>query len=267
MTLGIPSTVLQVRLTVLGCSGSVPAAGAVTSGYLIEADGSRIVIELGNGTLAELQRHCHPFAVSALLLSHLHLDHCGDVSALTEWWRGHPARPSDPSRSRLPLYAPSEAPTRLAAAHAESEAALATADLGDVFEFHQLRAGSFKVGPFQITVGVMEHICEAYGFRVTHKGRSLVYTGDTARCDALLDLTMGADVLLADTAWVARGARPNNLHMSGAEGAELANEAGVSTLLLTHVLPWSDKAAVLDSAKTVFGGETQLARQGASFMI
>jgi ribonuclease BN (tRNA processing enzyme) len=224
-------------------------------------------MELGNGTLAELQRHCHPFAVSALLLSHLHLDHCGDVSALTEWWRGHPARPADPVHGRLPLYAPSEARTRLAAAHAESEAALATADLSDVFDFHELRAGSFTIGPFEITVGVMEHICEAYGFRVSHKGRSLVYTGDTARCDALSDLTRGADVLLADTAWVTRGVRPDNLHMSAAEGAQLANEAGVSTLLLTHVLPWSDKAAVLDSARSVFHGETQLARQGATFAI
>ena len=79
-----------------------------------------------------------------------------------------------------------------------------------------------------------------------------MFSGDTAVCPELVELARGADVLLADTAWVDRGSRPDNLHMSGREAAGVAVEAGVGRLLLTHVLPWSDRDAVLADAASVF---------------
>ena len=98
-----------MKITVLGCSGSVPGPGLPTSGYLVEADGFRIVADLGAGTFGKLQTHCSPFDLDAVLLSHLHLDHCADFAALTTFRRHHPRPPYDPSVRKLPVHAPSGA--------------------------------------------------------------------------------------------------------------------------------------------------------------
>jgi len=252
-----------VKITVLGCSGSVPGPDLPTSGYLVEADGFRIVVDIGAGTFGKLQTHCSPFEVDAVVLSHLHLDHCADFAALTTFRRHHPRPPYDPRVRKLPVHAPTGASVRLANAHAASRSE--PESLEDVFEFSTLRPGSFRLGPFTVAVAQMRHICEAYGFRFEFGGRSLVFSGDTAACPELVELARGADVLMADTAWQDRGSRPDNLHMSGREAAGIAAEAGVGRLLLTHVLPWSDRDAVLADAVRVFPDRTTLVEQDAVY--
>src|SRR4051795_6041834 len=97
-------------LTVLGCSGSVPAAESPASGYLVRADGASVVLDLGNGAFGALQRYVDPFTLDGLALSHLHPDHCADVSAMTVYRRYHPP---PPRHGPLPLYGPSDAAERL----------------------------------------------------------------------------------------------------------------------------------------------------------
>ncbi|MCS7476038.1 MBL fold metallo-hydrolase [Umezawaea endophytica] len=252
-----------MKITVLGCSGSVPGPGLPTSGYLVEVDGFRIVADLGAGTFGKLQTRCSPFEVDAVVLSHLHLDHCADFAALTTFRRHHPRPPYDPRVRKLPVHAPSGASARLANAHAATRSE--PESLEDVFEFSTLRPGTFRLGPVTVTVAQMRHICEAYGFRFEAGGRSLVFSGDTAACRELVELARGADVLMADTAWQDRGSRPDNLHMSGREAAEIAAEAGVGRLLLTHVLPWSNRDAVLADAVHVFPGRSSLVEQDAVY--
>jgi ribonuclease BN (tRNA processing enzyme) len=254
-----------MKITVLGCSGSVPGPDRPTSGYLVESEGFRVVVDLGAGTFGKLQTHCSPFDVDAVLLSHLHLDHCADFAALTTFRRHHPRPPYDPRVRKLPVHAPSGAAVRLANAHAASREE--PESLEDVFAFSTLRPGSFRLGPCTVTVAPMRHICEAYGFRVECGGRSLVFSGDTAACPELVELARGADVLLADTAWLDRGPRPDNLHMSGREAARVAVEAGVGRLLLTHVLPWSDRDAVFADAALVFPDRTSLVEQDAVYEV
>lgn len=246
-------------LTVLGCSGSAPGPGAPASGYLLEADGFALAIELGNGTLAEL---ADPFALDAIVFSHLHPDHCADFSALAVLRRYHPTPPT----GRLPVYAPSEAPTRFAAAYSPSEAERIEADLTDVFTFHPLATGDVHIGPFAVTVSKAAHPCEAFSFRFTHGGRSLVYTGDTGPLDALATLAEGTDVLLAEASWTHRADRPADLHLSGTQAGDLAAGAGVGRLLLTHVTPWTDPADVLAEARATYP-TAELATRGAAYEI
>ena len=109
-----------MRLIVLGCSGSGPGPTSPASGYLVEAGGVHLVLDLGNGTLGALQRHVDPWRLTAVAFSHLHPDHCADMSALYVHRRYHPRPPAD--RSRLPVFAPAEAPDRFAAAYAPDAA-------------------------------------------------------------------------------------------------------------------------------------------------
>jgi len=233
----------------------------------VEAGDIRLVLDLGNGTLARLESICDSFDITALLFSHLHPDHCADFSGLITTRRYFPNPPFDPFERRLPVYAPAEAPSRFAALHAPSEEDRLTTDLGDVFDFQPLCAGTFRVGDVEVTVSPMAHICEAYGFRVTHDGRSVVYTGDTARCAELDRLAADTDVLLCEASWVNQGSYPGNLHMTGKEAGQLARDARVGRLLLTHILPWTDKDAVFADASEAFAGTVTVVEQGDVFQI
>ena len=253
-----------MRLTVLGCSGSTPGPRQPSSGYLLEADGFGLCVELGNGTLAELYPVRDPFTLGGLVFSHLHPDHCADFTALTVLRRWHP---NPPAAHRLPVYAPKEAPTRFAAAYAPDQAELAGEDLGDSYDFHPLAAGVQPIGPFTVHAIEVDHPCETYGFRFTHGGRTLAYTADTGVCPALDELAAGADVLLGEASWTHADNRPTGVHLSGRELGELAARAGVGRLLITHVAPWTDPRAVLAEAGAAFDGDIELVTKGATYRV
>ena len=49
-------SVVGMRLTMVGCSGSMPGPHSAASCYLLEADGFRLVVDLGNGAVGAQQR-------------------------------------------------------------------------------------------------------------------------------------------------------------------------------------------------------------------
>jgi ribonuclease BN (tRNA processing enzyme) len=246
-----------MRLTVLGCSGSLPGPAGPASSYLLEHDGAHLLLELGNGALGALQRRLDPSDVDAVVLSHLHADHCLDVAPFVVWHRY--AGPS--SRRLVPLYAPVGAERRLALAYD-----LDGHGLTDVFDFVPVGPGSFTMGPFEVTLARTEHPMECYAIRLTAGGRSLVYTGDTGPCPRIVELARGADVLLAEAAHPPGPDLPDGLHLTGKEAGEHAVEAGVGRLLLTHIPAWVDEIGQLFAASAVFS-ETELVRQDAVYEI
>jgi len=254
-----------MRLTVLGCSGSLPGPDSPAAGYLVRAGEFTIGLDLGNGTLGAMLRHLDPFDLGGVALSHLHPDHCADMTALVVYLRYHPSPPLP--RRRLAVYGPSETASRLAAASAASAAELARTDLSDVFDVRPLAAGTVHIGPFELTCAPVAHPCESYALRVRHGGRSLVYTGDSGPCEELSTLANGADVLLAEATWTEHPSRPKDLHLSGVQAGRLAATAGVGRLLLTHVAPWTEPSAVLAEARGVFDGPVELVAAGGSYQV
>ncbi|SES12477.1 Ribonuclease BN, tRNA processing enzyme [Lentzea xinjiangensis] len=249
-------------LTVLGCSGSIPGPGAAASGYLLEADGFTLALEFGNGVLSRFQEERPLFSMDALVLSHLHPDHCIDVSSLYVARKYHPSPPA----AVLPVYAPAEAHSRFAAAYAPNEAERSALDLGDVFSFHRL-GSPVRIGPFTVDSAIVAHPCEAYGFRISCGGVSLAYTGDSGPCEALEELSAGVDVLLSEASWTHSPDRQRDLHMSGREAGELAARAGAGRLLVTHVPPWTSREDVLKEAKAAFGGPCDLVVEGGRYEV
>lgn len=246
-----------MRLTVLGCAGSFPGPESACSAYLIEADGFRLLLDFGSGSLSALQRYAGLKAVDAIILSHLHCDHMMDAATYVVVRRYAPDGPMPP----LPVYAPAGAPERLAAAYSADEGLL-----DDVYTFYGLQPGSFPIGPFTVTVDRVNHPVETYGVRLEHDGRVLAYSGDSAPCEALLRLSQGADLFLCEASYLDGVDNPPDLHLTGREAGEIATKAGVRRLLLTHlVTAWGSEAETLESAVTSFQGPVEIARPGARF--
>jgi len=248
-----------VRLTVLGCAGTFPGPDSPCSGYLVEQDGFRLVLDLGAGALGHLQRHCGLLDVDALYVTHLHADHCIDLVAYSYARRFHP----DGLGSPLPVYGPPGLGRRIRQSFEEPPAD----GLFDVFDFRDVAPGELRVGPFTLTTAAMSHPIEAYGVRVTAGGRTLAYSGDTAVTPALVDLATGADLLLCEASWLSEPAPPPGIHLTGREAGEHAARAGVPRLLLTHLMPFTDRAAVLAEARSAYAGELALAACGTSYTV
>jgi ribonuclease BN (tRNA processing enzyme) len=248
-----------MRLTVLGCAGSFPGPESACSAYLVEADGFRLLVDFGSGSLSALQRYAGLKAVDAIILSHLHCDHMMDAVTYVVVRRYAPEGPLPP----LPVYAPAGAPERLAAAYSSDEG-----PLDDVYTFYGLQPGSFPIGPFTVTVDRVNHPVETYGVRLEYNGRVLAYSGDSAPCEALLRLAQGADLFLCEASYLDGVDNPPDLHLTGREAGEIATKAGVRRLLLTHlVTAWGSEAETLESAVSSFQGPVEIARPGARFDI
>jgi ribonuclease BN (tRNA processing enzyme) len=247
-----------VRLTVIGCSGSAPGPDSPASSYLVEHDGFRLLLDLGNGAFGALQALADPAAVDAVFLSHLHADHCLDVAPFVVWHR-YSGRAQD---GLVPLYAPVGAERRLALAYD-----LDGDGLTDVFDFVPVGPGALEIGPFSVGLVRTAHPVECYAIRLTAGGRSLVYTGDTGPCDRVVELARGADLLLAEAAHPDDDpVQPPGLHLTGRQAGEAAAAAGVGRLLVTHVPSWVDAAAQLAHARTAFPA-AELCAPGAGYDI
>ncbi|WP_062380044.1 MBL fold metallo-hydrolase [Demequina pelophila] len=255
-----------MRLTVIGSAGSTAGPDSPPSCYLIEADHEgrtwRIVLDLGPGTLGPLQRLCDPTAVDAVVVSHGHPDHCADLASLSVLFRYGPA--AGEGRAPVPLYGPAGIDRRVVQiAGSEDDRDL------EAFAFTAVGAGDrAQVGPFTLDFASAWHPVPANAVRVTGPSVaggavSLVYTGDTDRCDTVLDLARGADALLAEAGWAHQAVNPPGIHMTGTQAGELAREAGVRALIVTHVASWVDPAQTLEHAAAAFGAAVTHAHPGA----
>lgn len=248
---------MLVRITIVGCAGSFPGPDSAASCYLVEADGFRLVIDLGNGALGPLQRYCDLEDVDAVCLSHLHADHCVDMCGYMVARVHHPDGP----RPRLPVYGPAGTAERLAAAASPGSG------MAEAFDFQAMTPGTIELGPLRITAAHMNHPVETFGFRLEHAGGVLAYSADTGPCDALDGLAAGADVLLCEASFLDGPDLPADLHLTAAQAGAAAARAGAGALVLTHLVAWNDQDATLEQASAAFGGELSLAASGQHLLL
>ncbi|MCM0620457.1 MBL fold metallo-hydrolase [Nocardioides bruguierae] len=244
-------------LRVLGCSGSYPGPESPASSYVLEApfdDGTgertwRVVVDLGSGALSNLQRWSDPLGVDAVLISHLHADHCLDLCGYYVMRKYHPTG----QQPMIPVWGPEDTAGRMARAYDLPEEPGMSEEF-DFLDWADAPAEGVRVGPFTVHTRAVDHPVLAYGMRIEVDGAVLAYTGDTGPCPQLTELARDADVLLAEASFREGDVNPPNLHLTAAECGTLATEAGVQHLVLTHIPPWYEKAPQVDEARSTFGG-------------
>jgi ribonuclease BN (tRNA processing enzyme) len=246
-----------VRLTVIGCAGSFPGPGSAASCYLVEHDGTSIVLDLGNGALGPLSAHTDIRALDAIVLSHLHADHCMDLTSLYVARKYHPQGPPPP----VPVHGPAGTRQRIADAY-RAAADEPDPELDRVFRFVDHAPDPVRIGSLTLRVARVAHPVPAYALRVEAGGRSLVFSGDTAPSQALVELARGADLALFEASFLTGPTNPRGLHLTGREAGEHAAAAGVPRLLLTHLVTWNEPDASFAEARASYDGELALAAPG-----
>jgi len=250
------------RAVVLGSCGGWPEAGRACSGFVVEHEGSRVVLDLGYGTapqLFTLLGSSTGDGVDGVVVTHAHPDHVVDVHALFRArWFGSRGAP------RVPLYAPSGVVAMLAALEGGDEHLL-----DEVFDVHHLpqgRGDPHRVGPFLLKTWALPHHVPAVGVRLDAPGLVVAYTGDTGPDPALAELGRDADLFIVDATdrYQRSGvaAADVELDLTAAQAGAAAAAAGARRLLLTHFWPGNDRRASATAAATAFVGPVLVADEG-----
>ena len=235
-----------MRLHMLGVNGPFPESDGATSGYLLEAGDTLLLLDAGSGVLGRLTARTAPESLSAILLSHWHFDHTSDLLPLI--YR------LDAMGARLPVFAPID----------ESSALRRIVAACPNFELTDVGPGDcFSLGGAEIKVGEARHPVPGVGYRISHGGRVFGYTGDTNTLPSLSAFYRGCHLLLADGLFPEAAWGEGKPHLSARLAAGLARDAGAERLILTHLNPNFPPMTLLREAQAVFSRVTP-ARAGDS---
>jgi ribonuclease BN (tRNA processing enzyme) len=171
--------------------------------------------------------------VVGVVVTHFHVDHCGDLSALL--FARNVVDP--PPVDALRLAGPVGHAAHVAGLRALYEPALE--DRRGLTSVEELRDGEgVTIAPFHVSVREVMHVPGALGVRIACGGRTLAFSGDSGECDALDALCRGADLALLECSYPAD--RPSRTHLTTHGAARTALRAGVKRLALVHFYPSCD---------------------------
>lgn len=229
-----------MKLTILGNNGPFPGAGGACSGYLISQGKTNILVDCGNGVLANLQKFIGFEELDAIILTHLHSDHTSDMHVLK--YAIQIKRKRGQTDKLVDVYAPPEP--------AEEYARL---DVKDAFALKAITADTkLKIGNVSLEFSPMAHPFMDFAVAMECDGKRFVFSGDTSWTDAIISFAAGADLLMLDAGLLERDLTKGAAHLTAAQCGAAALEAGAKRLLLTHFWPEYDINDLLEEARRSF---------------
>lgn len=257
-----------MRITVLGKSPSWQDADGACSGYLVEEDGFRLLIDCGNGVFGKLRSACDYVDVDAVLITHLHADHILDLVPFSyalsyaprqqpvpvAGWPGtdHPARPA--------LHAPPGARKvfrHLARCWGQEDLVEKAFSLTE-YEPHE----PLSVGPFRVRLREVPHFITTFAVELSSHGSRFTFSADCSPNQELVDFAQDTQLLLIE----ATLPRPERTgirgHLTPGEAGEHGQRAGAERLILTHYSDEMDAGWARAEAMESYGGPVELACEG-----
>ena len=245
-----------MKLTVLGNCGPYPKAGGACSGFLIDSGSTKVVLDFGNGVLSRLQQYIDIEEISAIILSHLHSDHMGDIMILRyaadiKLMKGKMEKP-------IKIYAPAEP--------IEEFNRLKYKQALEVIEINP--AEKLEIGNLKISFREMVHGYKNYAICIEKNSKKFVYSGDTSRNDGLVEFAKNADLFVCEAGLLERDEKfLRVMHLTAREAAQIAEDAGAKRLLLTHFLPEVKLENYINEATSVYNGIMEIAGENKSYFV
>lgn len=244
--------IVTSTLTVLGFRGGRPDATSSCSGYLVRHNTSTILVDCGPGIVGQLLSRGVEHELDAVVLTHLHQDHCLDIVPLAYIRLLAPG-----GLPRIPLFVPEDSLDHL---HLLDRWVSASNDpvtggpLATVFDVRPMpRDGATALEvttDAAVTAFPAEHPVPSAALRFRLGADTLAFSSDTGWCAGVLDAARGADLFVCEAAFLdpAPGMLAKFGHLSPDLAGRLAVQAQVGHLLLTH-LSGQDDPACLDAAQ------------------
>ncbi|ABO51192.1 beta-lactamase domain protein [Desulforamulus reducens MI-1] len=248
-----------MKLTVLGCWAPYPRVSGACSGYLLQDNGCNLLIDAGNGILSKMLQHINIEDLDAVFLSHLHPDHIMDIYSLRH---AIEAANREGRMNRLvPLYMPT----------GPAEDFQRIKDFTKAFQIHIIDE---IPDPREITMAGLKarfvpakHNLPAYSISIEGSKR-FIFSGDTAFNEGLIELAIGADLLLCEASGLEQDADYlKEKHLTARQAGQVAAAAGAKRLMITHFYPEYVLSKLQRQAEEGFGKTTELAREGATIVI
>ncbi len=261
-----------MNLTVLGKSPAWQDAGGACSGYLLEASGTRLLLDCGSGVLGKLRSVRDYAAIDAVVISHLHADHILDLvpyaSGLIYAPRHQPVPvdgwPGTDAPPRPRLIAPpgaGEVFRRLCAAagmreeHLERAFALEESDPGV----------PTRVGDLALRFQPVPHFLPTHAVEIAGDGGRLTYSADSSPSDDLCAFARDTDLLLIEATLPRPERAGPRGHLTPEEAGDHGRRAGARRLVLTHISDELDAGWARREAEQAFGGPVDVAAAGAVY--
>jgi ribonuclease BN (tRNA processing enzyme) len=258
---------VSLSITILGCSGSYPGPGAACSGYLVQGGGANVAVDLGPGSLANLQRHIPIADLDAVVLTHAHPDHWTDLCGLHTAWKY--------ALSREDLQVWGTAPCRALAEDI-------TGGLSPTFDWRDLDASSLLVvNGLCFTFARTVHYIETYAVRIDGPaGEVLIYSADTGPDWTLDGLTVDSplfagraeadhaiDLFVCEATGLIGDEGPDFLHLSARQAGILGRSSDARRLLLTHLWPEHDPEDHRREAADTYGQAVEIAVTNQRYVV
>lgn len=211
-----------MRLTILGKYGPYPQdANSACSGYLVEQDNTKLLIDCGSGVLGRLQSKINIKDLDAIYLTHLHFDHTSDILPLRYLL--------DDLNHKLTII------THLT--NSSYEQILLNHPRFNIIDINE--SSNLDLGCLKLSFYKMEHPVVNHGILI--KGdKNLGVTGDTVFCDNVIKLACESDYLLADCSKPIGFKGP---HMSADKAIKILDSSNTK-IFATHVTPNSDSSSI-----------------------
>lgn len=220
----------MIKLTVIGeCSGS-PLASHATSCYLVEGEGTSLILDMGSASLSLLKGIRNFDSIEHVIISHSHPDHCADC-AVAVYDR---LIAMQCGRDVKPLVF-----------HALEERELTFSPYS---RFVKIDGQSREeIGEFSISYMKSEHPLDCLAVKVQDRqGHTLVYTADGALTDRLVSFSSGAHILIAECSFYPDMGNRGAGHMNANDVCTLAVKAEPSCLVLSHLPVYGERGIILD---------------------
>ncbi|WP_433603592.1 MBL fold metallo-hydrolase [Nocardia sp. CA-135953] len=256
----------RMRLTIVGNRAAMPADGAASSGYLVETSQSKILLDCGPGIAVMLSNYIHASRLDAIVISHMHMDHCYDVLPIGKQVMHHAETPD----RRIKLFVPEGARVTLDRL-AELFPVKTVSRLNKAFELayeviEYQRDGIYALADCTVGLVPMVHSEPDCGVRIDSSAGSIGFTGDTGWNDNLVTLAADVDIFLAEATLV-ESDQTSHGHLSATEVGKAAAAGGARSVVLTHFGAPQDEwqQARLAEAAAEFDGPVHISRPGMRF--
>ncbi|KXZ40100.1 Ribonuclease BN, tRNA processing enzyme [Alkalithermobacter thermoalcaliphilus JW-YL-7 = DSM 7308] len=239
-----------MKLTVIGCFGPYPKAGGACSGYLIEWEKNKLLLDLGNGVLSRYLELGHKVEdLTGIIISHFHADHMSDLLILRYLLQVKMI--NNQIKKPIPIYCPST-PSKF----------YEEVKYKNVYSINTIRdKQNLTLNGLNIKFYKTNHPVECYLTSIHYKDKKFVYTGDTDYFSDIEKIVQKSDLLLCEGGMLQSQKTKNTPHLSAKEAAQIANTGKVRSLILTHIYPENNIEDILKEAKKYYSGQIQIASE------